>query len=156
MKRVCVGAGILPARAILLCGLLLGLGAPGCARPASGVAHPSSVDQVPCEILAVVNQNSDVVKYYGGPILAARLPVLWDERPNGQQACSLVGGSGFVRSLTPHFDSRSSFIAIEKFYYDNDAAFLEIYFPPSGKNAEFFMRKRDGRWLIVEKMLWEN
>jgi len=69
--------------------------------------------------------------------------------------CEADGGRfQFVKSSS--YDRTSPFIAIEKLYFDGDAAFMEIGFPPTGKNADVFLRKEEGVWRVKKTHLWEN
>lgn len=82
--------------------------------------------------------------------------VLWDRGSAELPPCASRSDQfRFVRSSSG-FDRSHPFIAIEKLYFDDDAAFIELGFPPTGKNADVFMRKEAGTWRVKQTHLWEN
>ncbi|MEB1528176.1 hypothetical protein [Xanthomonas sp. WHRI 7945] len=134
--------------------LILGMG--GC----SGPVHP--MENAKCsfthfDVLKAVADNSEIRGYAKEHFAPPEVTFLWDGMPARIEACGVArGGMRIVRSSSPGFNQRNGFIAIEKMYYDGDAAFLEIGFPPTGKNGDVFLRKRAGKWVVVEKLLWES
>ena len=134
---------------------VLTLSVSGCAR------NPQTVESAPCtlvhiEVLQAVHDDIEI-RDYAGAHFESPHPFLWERMPSKLEACGVEKGDvKIVRSSSADFDSKQEFIAVWKMYFDDDAAFVEVGFPPTGKNGDVFLRKRDGRWVVVDKLLWEN
>jgi hypothetical protein len=129
----------------------------GCAEkkplPAIGEGCDSSAITIIQEIL-----SDDSLKKYAGNYLRKneRMLILWDGAPSSSKLCAtekinfeLVDSSGFSA------EKSSEYVIITKFYYDEDAAFVELLLHPTGKNGDFFLRKNNG-WKITKKDFWES
>lgn len=141
------------ARALLL-STLFSLLVVGCSRPST-----ASEDGVcpPLELLEAIQKDQEIERYATGFFEKTELLVLWDDMPSKLEDCS--NGRGhirFIRSSTPKVSRNSDFILIERMYFDADAAFVNAYLYPSGKNIDAFLRKRNGQWQVVQRSLWEN
>jgi hypothetical protein len=106
-------------------------------------------------IVKAASSNSEI-KGYAGDFVSERLPMVWDGNGRGLGACP----NDTIGALT-NSSSRSSmrghpYVLINRLYFDNDAAFIDLHFSPSGKNVDAFMRKRNGVWRVVEKGMWEE
>lgn len=109
------------------------------------------------EILQAIADDAEIRNYAAAHFESRETTFLWDRMPAKAQVCgTLRSGIKLVRSSSPSFDRTTDFIAIYKMYYDEDAAFVEIGFLPTGKNGDVFLRKRAGKWVVVEKSLWES
>lgn len=127
----------------------------GCAKSSSERGAPCSHD--PVAIIQAASSDSALSAYGGDGWGSSRINVLWDgdESSSSLPLCEANGGRfQFVKSSS--YDRTSPFIAIEKLYFDDDAAFMEIGFPPTGKNADVFLRKEEGVWRVKKTHLWEN
>ncbi|MBN6112402.1 hypothetical protein [Xanthomonas bonasiae] len=128
----------------------------GCARTPQSMQHTGNC-ATPFEILQAVADDPETKAYAAAHLESRGIAVLWDAMPPSLEACGPSGNRfKFARLSSPSFDSRSDFVAIDKLYFDADAAFLEISFPPTGKNGDFFLRRKAGKWVIAEKTLWES
>ncbi|WP_185821369.1 hypothetical protein [Xanthomonas sp. GW] len=109
------------------------------------------------DVLRAIADNSEIRGYAKEHFSSREITFLWDGMSSKVEACGVVnGGMKIVRSSSPGFNHQDEFIAIEKMYFDDDAAFVEVGFPPTGKNGDVFLRKRAGKWVVVEKLLWES
>jgi len=109
------------------------------------------------EVLRAIADDAEIRHYAAAHFESRETTFLWDRMPTKVQECGTSrSGIKFVRSSSPGFDPHHDFIAIEKMYFDEDAAFVEIGFPPTGKNSDVFLRKVAGKWVVVEKYLWES
>lgn len=109
------------------------------------------------EILQAIADDAEIHSYAAAHFESRETTFLWDRMPAKAQGCGTArSGIKLVRSSSPGFDHTRNFIAIYKMYYDGDAAFVEVGFPPTGKNGDVFLRKRAGKWVVVEKSLWES
>ncbi|WP_369935306.1 hypothetical protein [Xanthomonas tesorieronis] len=128
----------------------------GCA-PAPQAMQDAGTCATPFEILQAVADDPETETYAAAHLESRSIAVLWNAMPPSLEACGPSGNPfSFTRSSSPSFDPRSEFIAIDKLYFDADAAFLEISFPPTGKNGDFFLRRKAGKWVIAQKALWES
>lgn len=128
----------------------------GCSRE----SHPlmsGECNLVHMDVLQAIADNPEVRLYAKEHFEAPGVIFLWEKMPSKVQSCGTARGwIKIMRSSSPQFDGRDFFISIDKMYFDDDAAFVEISFPPTGKNGDIFLRKRAGKWVVVEKLLWES
>lgn len=127
----------------------------GCARnPQAGESTTCTLTHI--EVLQAIHDDIEI-RDYAGAHFESPHPFLWERMPSKLEACGVEKGDvKIVRSSSADFDSKQEFIAVWKMYFDEDAAFVEVGFPPTGKNGDVFLRKRGGRWVVVDKLLWEN
>lgn len=154
MRTLCMAHGFrgTTARALLL-SALLPLPSIGCSRPTM-----ASTEEIcpPLELLEAIQKDHEIERYATGFFEKSRLLVLWDDMPTKLEDCNVGGHIRFTRSSTLKGSRNSDFILIEKMYFDADAAFVNVYLHPSGKNIDASLRKRDGRWQVTQRSLWEN
>lgn len=128
----------------------------GCARAPQSMEDAGNC-ATPFEILQAVADDPETKAYAAAHLEARGIAVLWNAMPPSLEACGPSGNRfRFARSSSSRFDPRSEFVAIDKLYFDADAAFLEISFPPTGKNGDFFLRRTAGKWVVAQKTLWES
>jgi hypothetical protein len=140
---------------VWLTGLLVLL-AGGCSRD-SHVLTESKCDLEHMSVLQEIVDNSEIRNYAKDHFEAPETVFLWDQMPPNVEACGAENGSvKIIRSSSPEASRNGGFIAVYKMYFDNDAAFVEIGFPPSGKNADVFLRKKSGKWVVTQKRMWER
>lgn len=143
-------------RFTLLLFALVSLSLGGCARDLQ-VVEKTTCSPVPIEVLQAVRDDTEIRGYASAHFELSQTPFLWDRMPSKMETCGVAkGGVKIVRSSSTDFDRKREFIVVEKMYFDDDAAFVEIGFPPTGKNGDVFLRKRAGKWVIVDKLLWVN
>lgn len=127
----------------------------GCSRM-NGADSPEKCSSDAIEVIKALAANPDFNKYAGDHFNSAEITVLWDSMPRSAKICKEENFNiNFVRSSS-NFDRKSMFIYIEKMYIDEDAAFVEVGFPPTGKNGDALLRKRSGVWIVNQSSLWEN
>lgn len=155
MKTLCTARRYQGISALaLFWSALLVLSIAGCSRPPKASMEEGCP---PLDLLETIQRDPEIEHYATGLFNEPRLLVLWDDMPEKLEECSNEGDQiRFIRSSTPSADRRPPFILIEKMYFDTDAAFVQAYLYPSGKNIDAFMRKKSGRWQVVESSLWEN
>lgn len=142
------------ASAVFLSFLLLASLMTGCSRRAVDKAADCSAEY--SVIVESIGRDPDFVKYTNLRISDGAV-ILWEDVASHQRACpGNHGGLRIIASSHPDFSSREPFVLVERLYYDEDAAFIGLHLVPSGKNVEALMRKRNGKWVVVEKLLWEN
>lgn len=128
--------------------------ASGCAQKLDD--RSSMCNFEPNEIIRAVSSDPRLRSYAAESWATPRAVVLWDRSSAQESPCASASDQLlFVKSSTD-FDRSQPFVAIEKIYYDENAAFVEIGFPPSGKNADVFMRKGSTGWRVKQLHLWEN
>ena len=76
--------------------------------------------------------------------------------PAVAEVCGTRHGRMTVLRYLPGVGSEHGAVTIEKMYFDDDVAFMEIGFPPTAMNADVLLRKRAEEWVVVESNLWEN
>lgn len=141
------------ARALFL-SALFSLSGISCSRPLT-----ASMEEIcpPLDLLEAVQRDPDIRLYANGFFEEPRLLIYWRNMPTELEKCS--NGSDhlrFFRPSNPGISKGSEFILIEQMYFDEDAAFVNAYLYPSGKNIDAFLRKRDGQWQVTQRSLWEN
>lgn len=143
-------------RFMLLLFALASLSLGGCARSPQA-AKNATCSLAHLEILQTIHDDIEIKGHARAHFESPQTPFLWDRMPSKIEACGIAKGSvKIVRSSSTDFDRKHEFVIVEKMYFDDDAAFVEIGFPPTGKNGDVFLRKRDGKWVIVDKLLWVN
>ncbi|UYK65143.1 hypothetical protein NG831_12960 [Xanthomonas sacchari] len=109
------------------------------------------------EILLAIKSDSEIAEYGATHFKSPNVPFLASQINLSKKLCSDEGRGVRVVYLTaPGFSQSRPFINIDKIYFDDDAAFVEISFPPTGKNADVFLRKRAGVWRVIKKEMWES
>lgn len=108
------------------------------------------------EVLQAISEDSATRRNSGFNFDQPEVVVLWGKMPATADACGFVRGRVKLIRSASGTDRDRSIIAIEKLYYDEDAAFIGVWFPPTGMNGDFFLRRKAGRWQVVESELWEN
>lgn len=145
--------------AILIFGVLSGAAVlPGCS-PATAPAQVAlaSCEANPSDLLAAIARDDGFRGYASEHFSKPRVIVLMDQVLPGSRACKKQGDPRFVfiRTSSGH-DRSGGFIFVEKIYIDDDVAFLELGFPPTGKNGDALLRRKSGVWSVVQSRLWEN
>ncbi|MDV0439134.1 hypothetical protein [Xanthomonas sacchari] len=109
------------------------------------------------EILLAIKSDSEIYEYGATHFKLPHVPFLASQINSSEKLCSDERrGVRVVYLTTPGFSQSRPFISIDKIYFDDDAAFVEISFPPTGKNADVFLRKKAGVWRVVRKEMWES
>lgn len=109
------------------------------------------------EILLEVKNDSEIAEYGATHLKSPDVPFLASQINSNEKLCSDERrGVRVVYITTPGFSQSRPFISIDKIYFDDDAAFVEISFPPTGKNADVFLRKKAGVWRVMKKEMWES
>lgn len=112
-------------------------------------------DASAADIIKAIADDRDFDKYAGDHFQAKRVVVLWHLAPSGYKQCGEENSQyRFVKSIV-EFDRNSNVLVVDKMYFDDDAAFVELRFPPTGKNGAAFLRKRAGKWVVTQSTLWE-
>lgn len=115
--------------------------------PAESEACDANGMRIIGALLTDAELNSFASKYLSG---ARDLQVVWNEHPSAPQTCQTVNLTFTVTSSSaPTREESNRFVAIHKMFYDDSAAFVEIALYPTGKRADFFLRK-DGEWKVVQ------
>lgn len=141
------------ARALFL-STLFSLSGISCSRP---LMAPMEGVCPPLDLLEAVQRDPEIKLYASGFFEEPRLLIYWRNMPTELEECSNSGDHlRFVRPSDPGISKGSEFILIEQMYFDADAAFVNAYLYPSSKNIDAFLRKRNGRWQVTQKSLWEN
>ncbi|WNH43338.1 hypothetical protein [Xanthomonas hawaiiensis] len=109
------------------------------------------------EILLAIKGDSEIAEYGATHFGSPNTPFLASQITTSEKLCSdEARGVRVVYLATPGFSQGRPFINIDKIYFDDDAAFVEISFPPTGKNADVFLRKKGGVWRVIRKEMWES
>lgn len=135
--------------------LFLALGM-GCARNAPQESD-KGCDSSHLAILQTALDDSAFRRYAGSYLEAdKRLVLVWDEMPSQASACGRAG-AGFVVVKSSELQpvDRGKFIGVNKMYYDDSAAYVDLMLYPTGKNSDFFLRNKSG-WKVTQRELWEN
>lgn len=127
----------------------------GCSR-LNGGDSPAKCSSDAIQVIGALAGNPDFNKYAADHFQSSEMNVLWDSMPRDTKMCKVENlNINFVR-CSSDFDRNSVFIYIEKMYIDEDAAFVEVGFPPTGMNGDALLRKRSGAWVVTQSSLWEN
>ncbi|MET0548696.1 MAG: hypothetical protein ABW002_05425 [Xanthomonas sp.] len=109
------------------------------------------------EILLAVKDDLGIAEYGAANLKSPDVPFLASQINSSEKLCSDERrGVRVVYITTPGFGQSRPFISIDKIYFDDDAAFVEISFPPTGKNADLFLRKKGGVWRVMKREMWES
>lgn len=126
----------------------------GCSRRAVEKAPDCSAEY--SAIVESVGRDPEFVKYTNVRI-TDEVVILWEDVASHQKACPGNHGSlRIIASSHPDFNSRRPFVFVERLYYDEDAAFIGLHLVPSGKNVDALMRKKNGKWRVVESTFREE
>lgn len=144
-------------RFTLLLFALVSLSLGGCARNPQAAEKVATCSLAHIDILQAIHDDIEIRNYAAAHFESSHTPFLWDRMSSKMEACGVTKGRvKIVRSSSTDFDRNREFIIVEKMYFDDDAAFVEIGFPPTGRNGDVFLRKRAGKWVIADKLLWVN
>ena len=126
----------------------------GCSRRANDKSVGCSAEY--SAIVEAIGRNPDFVKYTNLKI-SDGVVILWEDVASHQKKCPDNHQSlRIIASSHPEFSSREPFVFVERLYYDEYAAFIGLHLVPSAKNVDALMRKRHGKWVVVEKLFWEE
>lgn len=135
-------------------GILLCFVASSCAEKSGD--RSSVCEFEPKEIMRAASSDPRLSGYGAESWAAPRTVVLWDRGSAEKFLCASTSDQFLLVKSSTEFDRSQPFVAVEKLYFDDSAAFVELGFPPSGKNADVFMRKDGGIWRVKQIHLWEN
>lgn len=107
-------------------------------------------------LLQAIAKDAKIGKLSGYDFDQKEIVVLWSSMPSVAEACGARHGRMTVFRSLPGVGSEHGAITVEKMYFDDDVAFMEIGFPPTAVNADVLLRKRAKEWVVVESKLWEN
>jgi len=109
------------------------------------------------DILLAIKGDAEISGYGATHFKVNDVPFLASEVNSNERLCQIeTKGIKVVHLSAPGFNQKIPFINVDKMYFDDDAAFVEISFPPTGKNADVFLRKKAGVWKVTRKGMWES
>ncbi|MEG2805071.1 hypothetical protein [Stenotrophomonas sp.] len=123
--------------------------------PSADERSSKTCDAVVDELLKAVANDRDFARYAGDHLHAKKIAVVWGFAPLGYKQCDREESPYILVKSMAEFDQNAAYMVLYKLYFDDDAAFIEFGFPPTGQNGDAFLRKRSGRWVVTQSMLWE-
>ena len=126
----------------------------GCLQSSSPTLE--SCDSTGADILRVVLNNKDL-KEYGQTYFQRdkKVILVWDDRPAKEEQCSNKEPDFVLRESHELGLKDRQFVVVSKIYFDETAAFVEVFLYPTGKHGAFFLRNK-GEWKVTQRKLWES
>lgn len=123
--------------------------------------HPGQGDACGAAHIRIIKAVLDdaELKAYGKNYFSGSpdIEILWDGAPAPSTSCTDSSPAFVVSRSSSRRDHLSSrYVGVNKLYYDDSAAYIELMLRPTGMNGDFFLRKEQGKWKVKMRELYEE